>query len=202
MENFNFLNEVKIKAINGLTLFTDIFTQEYEDKIFEHIDKKEWNTTISRQTQHYGYNYPYKGSKRLLSADNSDIDGLYKFDGIIKELRDIIIEKFDYFCDQGIVNKYDSKTSIGAHTDNENLFDDKIFGFSILGPTIMRFKHISGDKKFIDVLLPRRSLIIMSGDARYMYTHEINKLPKRFITKNNIDEDKYCRISITFRKLK
>ena len=62
----------------------------------------------------------------------------------------------------------------------------------------MRFRSVE-TKKYVDILLPARSLIIMREDARYSYTHEINKLTKKFIKSHGIDINTYCRISVTYR---
>jgi alkylated DNA repair dioxygenase AlkB len=56
----------------------------------------------------------------------------------------------------------------------------------------MTFKKIGGDELF-DIKLKRKSVVILTGDARYKWTHEISKSKN----KNFCDIDP--RISMTFR---
>jgi alkylated DNA repair dioxygenase AlkB len=57
----------------------------------------------------------------------------------------------------------------------------------------MTFKKINCDES-VDIKLKRRSVVILTGDARYKWTHEISKSKN----KNFCDIDP--RISLTFRK--
>ncbi|CEJ04187.1 hypothetical protein RMCBS344292_18154 [Rhizopus microsporus] len=52
----------------------------------------------------------------------------------------------------------------------------------------------------IDIVLPRRSLIILSGDARYKYKHSISKDLEEITPEGNIIH-REKRISFTFREI-
>ena len=52
----------------GLTYEEDCITPESEAKIVKYIDEQPWNTTLSRRTQHYGYEYDYKNTSVLKPA--------------------------------------------------------------------------------------------------------------------------------------
>lgn len=65
---------------------------------------------------------------------------------------------------------------IKPHIDSVKFCGDTIAGLSLLSPSIMRLvhhEHPKDDSFTVDCLLPRRSLYVMSGPARYEYTHEI-----------------------------
>jgi alkylated DNA repair dioxygenase AlkB len=57
---------------------------------------------------------------------------------------------------------------------------------------IMTFKQY--DQKY-DILLDRRSVVVLTGDARWKWTHEINPAKNHIFTNDN------PRISLTFRKI-
>ena len=125
------LNNNSATEIPGLSLYTEVIDRETESLLNREISDRQWNTSINRHTQHFGYNYPYRGSKKLVTAsDTSNISGLYPFSDnyLVTQLRDAISDQLGVFCDQGIVNKYDANTTIGKHIDDPNLFGDTIVG--------------------------------------------------------------------------
>jgi alkylated DNA repair dioxygenase AlkB len=65
-------------------------------------------------------------------------------------------------------------------------FDDFIVGVSLVSAATMTFRSTG---RTIHVALPARSAYVMTGPARYDFTHELNDL-------------RAPRISITLRKLR
>lgn len=45
----------------GLALQRDVITPEKEAEIITWLDSHEWSNELSRRTQHFGYQYNYKG---------------------------------------------------------------------------------------------------------------------------------------------
>ena len=45
--------------IEGLNFVENFLTEEEEKNLLVEIDKSEWNNSLSRRTQHYGYVYNY-----------------------------------------------------------------------------------------------------------------------------------------------
>lgn len=80
------------------------------------------------------------------------------------------------------------------------MFDDFIISLSLGSDIVMEFKK---DNCHNSVLLKSRSLLIMSGESRYDWTHGIT--PRKFDLINTVDgPDVICRgtrISITFRRV-
>ena len=64
---------------------------------------------------------------------------------------------------------------IPPHVDNHNCCDDTILSLSLGSDVIMNFVHLDDLDRTepIIVNLPARSLMIMSQEARYIYTHGI-----------------------------
>lgn len=68
--------------------------------------------------------------------------------------------------DQLTVNQYEPGSGIPAHVDTHSAFEDEILGSDV----VMDFKHPDGVT--VQVTLPRRSLLVMGGESRYLWTHE------------------------------
>ena len=133
------------------------------------------------------------------------------------------LSNFDY--DQITINRYHEniKNGIGSHVDTHSVFTDKIISLSLGAPTVMRFElpdfpessklpelydllkpdmeKFKDLPKRSDIWIKPRSLIVMTGMARYLFKH---KIPVR---KTDIDPDgnvlnRSTRTSITVRKIR
>uniref|UniRef100_A0A1J3CCY0 Uncharacterized protein P8A3.02c n=1 Tax=Noccaea caerulescens TaxID=107243 RepID=A0A1J3CCY0_NOCCA len=103
--------------------------------------------------------------------------------------------------DQLIVNLYQPGEGICAHVDLLR-FEDGIAIVSLESPCVMRFSPAEADEaEDVDVLLSPGSLILMSGEARYQWKHEINRKENGFQVWQGEEINQKRRISITLRKL-
>jgi alkylated DNA repair dioxygenase AlkB len=186
-----------IQGVPGLYLQENVISPEAETQIIQWLDSREWSTVLPRRTQHFGYVYGYEGTN-LMPGD--------KFEGWVSTLADYLI-KYGIMneVDQCIVNEYGRDQKIGKHIDGQrgqrpNIFGPRIVSFSLGADTNFLFCNTEGKEK-VEIYVPRRSILIMTGDSRYTWTHEI---PKRLSV--NIDgkvvkkDANYRRISLTFRK--
>ena len=76
---------------------------------------------------------------------------------------------------QMTVNKYAPGEGIGSHVDTPSAFGDGLISISLNSGIVMEFRKVSssdGDSRKL-VYLPRRSLLLMSGPARYEWKHMI-----------------------------
>jgi alkylated DNA repair dioxygenase AlkB len=96
--------------------------------------------------------------------------------------------------DQVIVNEYQGKQGIAPHIDCKPCFADGIAMLSLLESWEMVFRKENGGAKLGQVL-ERRSVAVMTGEARYEWSHEI---PKRKTERKVLRER---RVSITFRRV-
>ena len=168
---------------NGLIYIEDFITSDEENTFLQHINNLDWDTTLSRRTQQYGYTYPYKLKNSLVET----IPIPEIFSEIKQKIENISEKQFD----QLIINEYTPGQGISAHTDHIRLFDDTIAILSLGSDIIMKFTK--GDLLY-EHFIKRNSLTIMQSDSRYLWKHSI---PSR---KSDNGVPRNTRISLTFRK--
>ncbi|XP_077467622.1 tRNA (carboxymethyluridine(34)-5-O)-methyltransferase alkbh8 isoform X2 [Stigmatopora argus] len=78
--------------------------------------------------------------------------------------------------DQLTVNQYESGQGIPPHVDTHSAFEDTILSLSLGAKTVMEFRHPDG--RVVNVFLPGRSLLVIRGESRYLWTHGIT--PRKF----------------------
>lgn len=165
--------------MNGFRLLKNIITEEEEQMLLEHIHSGEWLDLYARRVQHFGllYSYRTRGLKRLYDEDDPS-KGIPKWitpPCILSEMKP----------EQIIVNEYKDGQGISKHIDAP-CFGPKIMSLSLASDTVMTF---TGGMSDIDIILPRRSLLILEGPYRYRISHEI---------KSHKGDTRY---SITYRTL-
>lgn len=179
-------------VIPGLRYLPDFIDAETEAALLATIDQQPWLHDLKRRVQHYGWRYDYKAR------------------GIGQDLRiGTIPDWLGGFCeclsaegifsrtpDQVIINVYQPGQGISAHIDCVPCFGDTIASLSLGSACVMDFTHATtGEKQ--SHLLVSRSLLVLSGDARYHWQHAI---PARKSDKwNGQTIPRACRISLTFR---
>ncbi|XP_063005024.1 alkylated DNA repair protein alkB homolog 8 isoform X2 [Melospiza melodia melodia] len=65
---------------------------------------------------------------------------------------------------------------IPPHTDTHSAFEDEIISLSLGAEIVMDFKHPDGHT--VAIMLPRCSLLVMTGESRYLWTHGIT--PRKY----------------------
>ncbi|EFJ37557.1 hypothetical protein SELMODRAFT_165238 [Selaginella moellendorffii] len=101
--------------------------------------------------------------------------------------------------DQMIVNSYKPLEGIGAHVDLLR-FEDGIVILSLVSSRVMTFKSCEDGSRKVGVMLRPGDLLVMSGEARYGWTHEINTNPAQQIW-DGVPVPQESRISVTLRRL-
>jgi alkylated DNA repair dioxygenase AlkB len=98
--------------------------------------------------------------------------------------------------DQVIINEYEPGQGIAPHIDRETCFGPVVASLSLAGDTVMEFSK-RGTSERVPVFLPNRSLLIITGEARYRWRHGIAQ--RRFDTVNSLAMPRRRRVSLTFR---
>jgi alkylated DNA repair dioxygenase AlkB len=178
-------------VIHGLSWVENFLTPVQEADLLAQIDAAEWQEDLKRRVQHYGWRYDYKARQINTEMRLGPLPG-WAAQLAERLARDVLLP---HVPDQVIVNEYIGKQGISKHVDCKPCFEDGIAMISLLESWEMIFSR-GGDKRRERVLLPRRSVTILSGEARYQWMHEI---PKRATEPGGLHRKR--RISITFRKV-
>lgn len=164
----------------GLMVIEKIISPEEERRMLESIDWKgdedtqnAQKTLKHRRVKHFGYEFRY---------DNNNVDKDKPLPGGLPEICNTFLEKclkqgyIKHKPDQLTVNQYEPGQGIPPHTDTHSAFEDEIISLSLGAEIVMDFKHPDGHT--VAILLPRCSLLVMTGESRYLWTHGIT--PRKY----------------------
>jgi len=178
----------------GTIYLPDFVTAKEEDELVSALDSGEWNAEMKRRVQHFGWRYDYRA--RAVTAD--------AFLGALPDWLSPICARLECATafgrrpDQMIANEYLPGQGISAHVDCVPCFADRIASLSLLSACEMRFRHrASGEKRTL--LLEPRALLILTGAARYDWTHEIPARMADLVEGRKFPRAR--RVSMTFRNV-
>ncbi|KAH0588210.1 hypothetical protein J132_02130 [Termitomyces sp. J132] len=142
---------------------------------------------------------------------------------VAPETHELLFPRVPTSARQAILNLYQPGEGITPHLDLLQRFGDGIIGVSLGSGCVMQFARVRenagghqqptdcvAERSKWDIYLPERSVIVLSGDARYKWTHGIGKHTEDYVTLPHTGEvDKTAgqrikrgvRLSITFRWL-
>lgn len=156
----------------GVRVHAEVISREEERALLAFLDASPWDSTLRRRTQHFGRAFDFH-SKRV-GEERPPIPAC------IAEL----IERFlspprpllpwpSSADAQATANEYPPGVGIGAHIDTHSAFSDGIGSLS-LGAGVA-FRMQSSDRVADhSIWLPPRSLLVLSGEARYAWRHSIS----------------------------
>jgi len=169
--------------VPGLWHMEGFISEAEEEALRDAIYQCAWSTALKRRVQHWGYKYNYKARH----VDKNDFLGpLPEWTSVVtQKLAKLGLEGFD----QMIINEYLPGQGISAHMDVPSMFGPVIVSVSLMADAEMTF---SLNEKKVPILLRRRSIVVLQGDSRYKWKHEIkgSKLQQG------------TRISLTLRTVK
>jgi alkylated DNA repair dioxygenase AlkB len=177
----------------GLLVFPEWISLAEEMVLIAEIDALEWDTRIKRRVQHYGYTFQYS---RLNVDDSKPPTSFPHLCGKLLERDELKGGEYN----QLTINEYIPGIGIASHCDTHSAFSDTIAVVSICGSTCV--EYVSHDERErVSVVIPRRSLYLMSGDSRYGWRHAIaaRKTDVDPLSGQVVPRDPR-RVSLTFRK--
>lgn len=175
--------------VPGLELVYDFVTEEEADVLLKEFDARAWDTSIRRRVQHYGHAFDY--ARLALGEAPAELP---RFAQAIAER---ISARTPHPVDQLTVNEYQPGVGIASHCDAHSAFQDGIVALTLGSGIVMEFRRPrpnSGGKISVgrhhrlapppleenaqavvqkNVWLPPRSLLVMTGEARYAWQHGI-----------------------------
>lgn len=165
-------------TVKGLFYIEDVLSREDEKKLIENIDLQPWDTTLSRRTQQYGHYYSYR------RGDHKEVPPIPSFfDDLLSIIR-------GWKPNQIIVNEYQPGQGIAHHTDS-NIFGGIVISYSLLSSVEMEIGPV---KK----ILKPRSALVLTDQARWKYTHGIQK--RKSDTIDGVKHERSRRVSVTVRE--
>ena len=191
-------NQEAIAIIGGLQYVENYIDEHQHDWLLTRIDKyhkHQWLDDLKRRVQHYGFKYDYKARRVDIGMHLGELPEW------LKRLSQKLYEDkhMPEIADQVIVNEYEPGQGISSHIDCEPCFQGTIASLSLGSGCVMNFTNKSDKIKKVPVWLAPRSLVVLSGEARYEWLHGI---PAR--KSDEWDGQKYDRqrrVSLTFRKV-
>ena len=147
---------------NGLNVMEEFVSEEEEVDLLACLH---WDTSSTelkhRRVKHFGYTFLYESNN--IDRENPLPGGLPKE---VEPLLDRLISKriISVRPDQLTVNQYEPGQGIPPHVDTHSAFEDTLISISLGSSIVMEFKHPDGRQ--CSVLLPRKSCLSMSSDAR------------------------------------
>lgn len=186
-----------IPQIEGLTYIPNWISSDESDQLLSIIDQNLWELDLKRRVQQYGYKYDYRSSGSFIKSKDNYI-------GILPEWLQSIAERlynekvFTGIPDQVIINEYLAGQGIANHTDCIPCFGNVITSLSLGSSVIMNFIN-EKDKDDQRIHLEPNSLLILSGKARYDYTHGIKARKSDIINGKKVLRTR--RVSITLRQI-
>ncbi|GFS15823.1 alkylated DNA repair protein alkB-like protein 8 [Elysia marginata] len=203
----------------GLDIVEDFVSEKTEQALIDLMDmdlestNKETAVMKHRKVKHYGFEFKYGINdvdvKDPLKKGIPDI-----CHGFLNEAKERGL--IHHFPDQLTINCYEPGQGIPAHVDTLEAFEDGIVSLSLGSQIVMDFRHPDG--RHVSVLLPRRSLMVMKGESRYVWSHGITPRKSDIVsaeTGNKESDSNGCaasiggltlqarrrRVSYTFRKV-
>jgi len=180
----------RIEKVKGLWIVRNFLSTHKQSRLLSSIASENWFTQPSiNQSMRFGYqNLPRWAIKLSNSICKSCSSSSSPF---LQNLS----TRYPFF-DQMITNVYQPGEGICAHVDLLK-FEDGIAIVSLESSCVMDFTL--GDET-VPVLLEPGSLVMMYGEARYVWKHEINRKDGFQSWKGEL-LDQTTRTSITLRKL-
>jgi alkylated DNA repair dioxygenase AlkB len=188
------------EVIPGLSLIPGFLSEAEEEAILAEIDRQPWSDELQRRVQHYGWRYDYQSRR---------VDPSMRIGPLPEWATRVARSLFDSghvpeLPDQVIVNEYVENQGIAPHIDSPSSFADGVAMVSLLETWEMVFRRRGRKGTGEGVRLERRSATILTGEARYEWTHAV---PARKTEPGAIKLGRKTRvprgrrISLTFRKV-
>ncbi|MEM6273361.1 MAG: alpha-ketoglutarate-dependent dioxygenase AlkB [Bacteroidota bacterium] len=180
--------------IAGLRYLPAFLHPEEARSLLQSIDAAPWLDDLKRRVQHYGYKYDYR---------RRSIDYSMRL-GELPEWAAPLAERFvaegimPWRPDQLIVNEYQPGQGIANHVDCKPCFDDTIVSMSLGSGCVMNFTRLADRKEIIPLRLLPRSVVVLTGPARYEWMHGIKSIKNDKWEGHRIP--RLRRVSLTFRK--
>ncbi|RXM97379.1 Alpha-ketoglutarate-dependent dioxygenase alkB-like 4 [Acipenser ruthenus] len=164
----------------GVFLCEDFVSEEEEREMVQQMDLDEWKQSQSgRRKQDYGPKVNFK-KRRLKAAGFSGLPGFsrlvvrrMKEQPVLKDFQPVEQCNLDYHPRRG--------SSIDPHLDDSWLWGERLVTLNLLSDTVLTMSRASTAEPQctggveVSIPLPRRSLLVLYGEARFQWKHSIRR---------------------------
>jgi alkylated DNA repair dioxygenase AlkB len=148
--------------IAGLAYVADYLDQATHDQLLSAVDEHPWQATVDHQVQVYGYQYNHRVREAYrigeLPAWSTTLALRLHQDGLMASIPN-----------QLVANDYQPGAGIFDHID-QAVFGDVVISVSLGSTCLMCFTPVDGGPSH-ELLLKPRSLLALSGEARWRWKH-------------------------------
>jgi alkylated DNA repair dioxygenase AlkB len=176
--------------LDGICYVPGYLDQETHNRLMSAVDEHPWQMSADRRVQVYGYSYNHQARSAyrvgVLPAWADELARRLSRDGYISRVPN-----------QLVANDYRPGVGIFAHIDQE-VFGEVVISVSLGSSCVMRFTD-GESRNFHELFLEANSLLVLSGDGRSRWKHEI---PGRTSdTWGGREYPRSRRVSLTFRAI-
>ena len=188
----------KYRLPPGLIYIEDFITEEHEQMLINNVqqDLGEGHPGMLRKVAHFGFKYRYP-------ASGIDVDNPISSPVWMVELSKKVEEHIK--CKNGLlsqltVNEYQPGQGIAPHFDCFDTIGEPLCTVSLGCDAAMSFNN-PDTQMTVEILLRRRSIAILTGDSRYVWTHAIPKRKTDAFQKKGKPISRGTRLSLTLRNV-
>lgn len=185
---------------DGLILLDNFIDDELEKQLIELVNEEKVESRLKhRAVIHYGFEFIY-GSNNVDPTNPLPRRIPVECEKLWSVLAEKLPELSWFQPDQLTVNVYEPGQGIPQHCDTHSPFHDPIISLSLESDVVMEFRQ---NDSLRNLLLPRKSLLIMSGESRYGWQHGITPRTMDIVSTKDgklTIKKRSTRISFTFRK--
>jgi len=175
-------------AIEGLRYLPDYLDQATHDSLLSLVDLHPWLWTVDHRCQVYGYRYHHP-TRSVLPV--GELPG-WASQMLIRLRRDGLVPAVP---NQMVVNDYEPGSGFFAHVD-QPAFGDSVASVSLGSSCVIEFSKLD-EGRSEDILLEPRSVLVLSGEARWNWRHGIPARAADIWQQG--EQPRTRRVSLTFR---
>jgi alkylated DNA repair dioxygenase AlkB len=209
-----------IPHVPGLLLVLDALNSEQEQRLVKELytngesglgwsscarkvarERSDFSMDDHRRVMHFGHKFDYdtRGVGSLVTGGSLP-PFLQTLAELVREYCGGHDANGEDIFDQCTVNEYKAGHGIAAHVDTHSAFGTMLVSLSLLNASVMSFVHSVNGKR-MDLILPPRSLLILQGEARYVWTHCIPPRTTDLMEGGELVR-RETRLSLTLRRLR
>lgn len=185
-----------ILGIPGLAYISNYVNVDEQNQLLNLIDQQVWSLESiesQRRIQQHGYKYAYKNDILVAAFHLGALPDWAQ--SIAKRLHSDRLTKTA--LDQVTVNEYEPGQGLTSHVDCVTCFGNTIITLTLGSSSVMEFTH-SHTKENREILLLPGSLLVLQGEARYVWQHSVAPRDKDMYQGREFIRSR--RIAVTFRE--